>query len=60
MDLKTVGFAVMDRLFQEGDAYIKELDEARTLLKKRLESKKARELERRNGKLPKLKETDPW
>ena len=60
VDLKTVGFAVMDRLFEEGDAYIKELDEARTLLKKRLESKKARELERRSGKLPKLKETDPW
>ena len=37
VDLETVGFAVMDKLFAEGDAYIKELDVARAALKKKLE-----------------------
>ena len=61
VDLKELGFKVMDKLFEAGDEYLSDLEVMRAAEKRRAASKKeaaAASLSRKKAK--KLRELEPW
>ena len=63
VDLVKFGFNIMDELFSADDADLEELEKARTSMKRRAESRSARdiavEMDEAKRRRP-LRETDPW
>ena len=63
VDLRTLGFDMMNELFESGDAYLAELERHRASEKRKSAAQKARVNQQdrvRAKKQRKLKETDPW
>ena len=63
VDLKDLEFKIMDQLFEVGDAYVKELEAARSSEKRKAEARKragGAEFKDVQKKGKSLRETDPW